>query len=166
MFCCKERNSPKVSFRQWKATARFIKAVFKEQLVQDHLSGRGVEWIFNIEKAPWWGGVFERLIRSTKRCLRKMVRSYQLTIDELCTALTEVESILNSRPLSFVSSDDLEEPLTPSHLIMGRQLLSMPDHLGVNIDPVDTDFSISYTSTQLRDRVRQLNGEVSTRLPR
>ena len=117
-----------------------------------------MEWIFNIEKAPWWGGVFERLIRSTKRCLRKMVRSYQLTIDELCTALTEVESMLNSRPLSFVSSDDLEEPLTPSHLIMGRQLLSMPDHLGVNIDPVDTDFSISYTSTQLRDRVRQLNG--------
>ena len=32
-----------------------------------------VKWQFNVPKAPWWGGVFERLIRSTKRCLKKTI---------------------------------------------------------------------------------------------
>lgn len=41
-------------------------------------------------------------------------------MDELVTATTEVEAILNSRPLSYVSTEDLKEPLTPSHLMVGR----------------------------------------------
>ena len=43
------------------------------------------------------------------------------------TVLTEVECILNSRPLTYLYPDDLEEPLTPCHLISGRRLLSLPD---------------------------------------
>ena len=47
--------------------------------------------------------------------------------DELHTVLVEVEGTLNSRPLTYVSSDDPEEPLTPSHLMYGRRILSLPD---------------------------------------
>ena len=32
-----------------------------------------VKWIFNVPKAPWWGGVFEWMVRCTKRCLRKII---------------------------------------------------------------------------------------------
>lgn len=49
------------------------------------------------------------------------------TYEELLTVLTEVECILNSRPLTYLYPDDLEEPLTPSQLISGRRLLSLPD---------------------------------------
>ena len=38
-----------------------------------------------------------------------------------------MEGILNSRRLSYVSSDDLEEPLIPAHLLMGWRILSLPD---------------------------------------
>lgn len=54
-------------------------------------------------------------------------RSSQAHHDELITAVVEIEAILNSQPLSYVSIDDLEEPLKPSHLIAGRRLLSLPD---------------------------------------
>ena len=87
--------------------------------MQDHLSQRRADLTFNVEKAPWWGGVFECLVRSTKRCLKKMVGRSRLSLDELNTVLAEVEAIINSRPLSYISSDDLEEPLTPSHLLTG-----------------------------------------------
>lgn len=46
----------------------------------------------------------------------------RLSYDELLTALVEVEMVLNSRPLTVVSAEDLEEPLTPSHLMVGRRL--------------------------------------------
>lgn len=147
--------------KTFKATARFIKTLFKEEAVQNHLSGRSIEWIFNIEKAPWWGGAFERMVRSTKRCLRKMIGRTRLSLDELYTILTEVEAIINSRPLSYISANDLEEPLTPSHLLMGRRVLSMPDHLRLTVDPNDEDFTANPTSTQLSDQMKRLNGALN-----
>ena len=63
---------------------------------------------------------------STKKCLRKILGQARLSGDEMHTAIIKIESILNSRPLS---SADVEEPLTPSHLLVGRKLLSLLDDL-------------------------------------
>ena len=52
---------------------------------------------FNLEKAPWWGGVFERLVKSVKRCLKKTISGARLTYEELLTVIIEVEMILNCR---------------------------------------------------------------------
>ena len=52
------------------------------------------------------GGIFERLIKSVKRCLRKIVGQARLTYDEMTTALVEVEGVINSRPLTYVAMDD------------------------------------------------------------
>ena len=62
-----------------------------------------------------------------KRCLRKIVGQAKLSYDELLTALTEVEMVLNFRPLTYGSADNFEEPLTPSHLLIGRRVMSLPD---------------------------------------
>ena len=64
------------------------------------------------------------MIQSTKRCVRKTIGKVQLTY-ELSTVLAKVEMILNSRPLSYIESDDHEQPLTPSHLIMGRRVMNL-----------------------------------------
>ena len=83
--------------------------------------------------------MFERLVRSVKRCLRKIVGQASLTHDELLTAVVEVESVLNSRPLLYITSDNLDQPLTPSHLLNVRRLLNMPD-CSVS-DEVDEDYN-------------------------
>ena len=85
-----------------------------------------------MERAPWWGGFFERLIRSVKRCLKRILKNAKLSYEELLTVVTEVECVLDSRPLTYVSSEDIEEPLTPSHLMTGRRLLSIPDEIAVD----------------------------------
>ena len=59
-------------------------------------------------------------MRSTKRCLKKLIGRAHFSLDELTTALAEVEAVLNSRPLSYFSGEDMEELITPSHLIVGR----------------------------------------------
>ena len=52
-----------------------------------------------------------------------------LSFKELSTLLTEVECVVNARPLAYVC-DDLDGvnfALTPSHLINGRRLLNTPN---------------------------------------
>ena len=140
--------------RTFKAAAKTIDAVIRHEDVQRHFAGIGVDWLFNIEKALWWGGMFERMIRSTKRCLKKVIGRAKLDYDELITVVTEVEMIINSRPLSYVTADDLEEPLTPAHLLMGKRTMSLPDSLCCGQD-LDDDIQVSVPV--LNKRMRHLN---------
>ena len=111
------------------AASKIITNVLNDPSVQEHFAVNQVRWIFNLEQAPWWGGYFERMIKSAKRCLKKCLGRSTLSYDELLTFITETEAVLNSRPLTFVSMDDLEEPLTPSHLFCGYRVLSLPDEV-------------------------------------
>ena len=94
--------------KTFRAASKYIKAVFADHVIEEYLAGLGCAWIFNVEYAPWWGGAFERMVKSTKRCLRKMIGRAQLTLDELLTAIVEIEAVINSRPLSYVSGEDVE----------------------------------------------------------
>lgn len=80
----------------------------------------------------------------TKRCLKYTIGNSKLSYGELSPVVTEVELKLNSRPLSYVSTEDLEELLTPSHLITGQRLLSLP---GVTSKkPEDPDYHVAQSS--------------------
>ena len=72
--------------KTFKAAAKIIKEIMSQDYVQQHLTSLGIDWRFNLEIAPWWGGIFERLIRSMKRCLKKMIGKSQLSYEELLTA--------------------------------------------------------------------------------
>ena len=111
--------------KTFKAASKYLDAVFKDGSLQEYLTGLGVTWQFNVERAPWWGGALERMVRSTKCCLKKLIGRAHFSLDVLTTALAETEAVLNSRPLSYVSGEDMEEPITPSHWIVGRQILNL-----------------------------------------
>ena len=83
-----------------------------------------------------------------------MIGKAKFSYYELLTAITEVEMIVNSRPISYMSTDDLEEPLTPSHLLIGRRVLSLPDNLCYR-EEIDDDIEI--TTTHLGKRMKYLN---------
>ena len=63
--------------------------------------------------------------------------------------------MLNSRPLFYISSDDMEEPITHSHLIIGRRILNLPDNLDGGCDLDDDDFTLD--TNQVSSRVKHLN---------
>ena len=83
---------------------------------------RFINWKFNVEKAPWWGGKWERLASCVKRCIKKVVATRTITYIELRTIVQEIEVTLNNRPIDVDYDDDKEDILSPSHLIFGRQL--------------------------------------------
>ena len=105
---------------------------FISEDVKAFLSKERIKWNFILPKAPWWGGFYERLIRIVKECLRKTLGKARLTYEELETLLLEVEMVINSRPLTYLNNETMES-LTPSHLVIGRRLLSRRDEEG-NVD--------------------------------
>ena len=92
-----------------------------DMLLQRYFGHLAPKWKYIVPRSPWWGGWWERLVRSVKVGLRKSLGTRCLARAELETVLIEVESCVNSRPLTQVTdSVDSPSPLTPSHFLKGR----------------------------------------------
>ncbi len=77
--------------KTYKAAAKEIRKIKRSPRLKEYLERKQVAWKFIIELAPWQGGMWERLIRSVKRCLNKVIGK-ATTSYELATILTEVEA--------------------------------------------------------------------------
>ena len=82
------------------------------------VANRGVSWKFNVPRAPWWGGSYERLVRTTKDALKRTLFKSLMTFRELETVIYRIESVINARPLTPLS-DDLNDirPLSPNDFL-------------------------------------------------
>ena len=146
--------------KTFKSASKVISTMLKDPVLQNFFAEIHLKWVFNLERAPWWRGIFERMVRSMKRCLKRTIGRSKLSYDELLTVVTEVEITLNSRPISYVSCDDMEEPLTPSHLLVGHRLLSLPDPLCAKaLDPTYGEQQLTLCS--LTRRMRYLGATLS-----
>ncbi|XP_003738401.1 uncharacterized protein LOC100904162 [Galendromus occidentalis] len=107
----------------FKRAAREFRIMFRHLQspdVNSWLNSKEITWSFITEKSPWRGGVHERLIQVVKRPLRKVLRRKVPFFRELETILTDIEAMVNSRPLTPVSTtpDDIRA-LTPADLMFG-----------------------------------------------
>jgi hypothetical protein len=82
------------------------------------------------------GGFYERLVRNIKQCMRKSVGKLCLSLSQLQTVVTEVEFILNSRPLVYVGSELSGEVLTLAHFLS----LNIGDRIVGKISSGETDY--------------------------
>ena len=82
--------------------AKWLSKVRKDELFQGQLEDNNIKWIFNLSRAPWWGGQFERLIGVVKNAMRKVIGKGILSWNELGEVLLDVEIQVNRRPLSYV----------------------------------------------------------------
>ena len=72
-----------------------------------------IQWMLNPPKSSWMVGAMEALVKITKGCLKAVVKDQLLHEDALDMLLLEIESIVNNRPLTYLSYDiDDLEPLT------------------------------------------------------
>ena len=99
------------------AASKWLKQV---ERVHNWLATHGIKWQFNLSRAPWWGGQFERLVGLVKQSLYKTIGNGNLLWKELQEVILDIEIALNNRPLSYVEEDVQLPMLTPNALLFGQ----------------------------------------------
>ena len=89
--------------------------------VHHAMANRRIIWKFNPPLAPHFGGVHEVMVRAAKRALRAILGTATVNDEELGTAFTGAEALINSRPLTYQSANPEDTtPLTPNHFLFGQ----------------------------------------------
>ena len=108
------------------------------------------------------GSLVEVMVKQTKHLLVKSIGKNILTFEEFQLLIQKTNHILNRRPLTFkeslreTSTTDLPEPITPEHLIFGRELLS------VNIIPaLQPEFGEDYSDSDVRTEYSKLRSVIN-----
>ncbi|XP_037029336.1 uncharacterized protein LOC119069388 [Bradysia coprophila] len=79
-----------------------------------------MEFRFNPPATPHMGGVWERLIRTVKSCLKQTMLTRCPNDEMLKNLIVSAENIVNLRPLTYVALESAdEEALTPNHILLG-----------------------------------------------
>ena len=104
----------------FEATEKWLKTLKKDDGLNDYLGRLSIKWKFNLARAPWWGGFFERMVGIMKRSLNKQIGKALLTYDELKDALLDVEAFMNNRPLTYMEEGVDKPVLSPNLLIKGN----------------------------------------------
>ncbi|XP_024886568.1 uncharacterized protein LOC112464032, partial [Temnothorax curvispinosus] len=95
----------------------FIQSSQEHQRIAQILQQDCTRWEFNPSGASHMGGKWEAVVKSVKFHLRRTIGETVLTTEELTTLLTQIEAILNSRPLEPLSDDpeDRQQAISKWH---------------------------------------------------
>ena len=111
--------------KTFKKTAEDLNCSITRSPTEEFIHDNKIMWLFYLERSPWWGGFIERMVQSVKSVLRKILYRTFLSYDEMVTVLKQIESVVNSRPITHMFNE-IDEALTPSHLLIGKRSTQLP----------------------------------------
>ena len=111
--------------------------------------------------SPWYGSVWERCIKTIKQCINKTVGRRKIPYVNFLTLLSDVQAVMNNRPLTYRSNDNSVEVVTPNHFLKGpsqnnSMILTSPDDMPDIDDWNDPDYepyNKLITSLEVREKL-------------
>ena len=115
----------------FKATKQWLDILVQDSDLFNYLTTQRIDWKFNLSRAPWWGGFYERMVGIMKSSLSKVIGHALLSYEELEEVLLDVECLMNNRPLCY-QGEDFEQPvITPNILLHGKPVVFLEENLEV-----------------------------------
>ena len=102
---------------------------WNSEKIEKWLKQKQITWKFIPPTGSHFGGCYEREIRSIRKVMNALLREQPLKLsdEELNTIFCEVESILNNRPITHVSSDPNDlSALTPNNILLLNAGVTLP----------------------------------------
>lgn len=107
----------------------FVNSDTYKDAFANELTNNRILWKFGPPRSPHFGGHYEIFVKAFKNHLYRVVGSQLLTYEELLTVTTQIECVINSRPLTPLSEDPSElSALTPAHFLMSTPLKHLPQY--------------------------------------
>ena len=145
------RGTPKIivsdNAKTFEAADRWLQTISKDDDLNDYLAKNEIVWKFNLSRAPWWGGFFERLIGVMKSTLSKVIGKALLSFDELRRVILDTEIHMNNRPLCYVGEDFDHPVITPNILLHNRPSVAIDES-------ILTDEDFDYNAKDILKRSR------------
>ena len=121
------RGPPKVLYSDNGTNFRGAQSEVKQMLqnwnqvrILDRLREKGIQWHFSAPSASHTGGVWERMIRTVRKCMHALVGDRLVDDETLLTVMCEAEKMINDRPLLRQCDDPRDlSVLTPNALLLG-----------------------------------------------
>lgn len=96
--------------------------------IVNYCADKEIEWSFIPPRSPHFGSIWEAGVKQVKHHLKRTVGERRLSYEELYTTLTQIEAVLNSRPLVPSSNDPSDyTAITPAHFLIGREMQTVPE---------------------------------------
>ncbi|KAJ8893608.1 hypothetical protein PR048_006208, partial [Dryococelus australis] len=119
--------------------------------IEEESCSQRIQWKLIPPTAAWCGGWGECIVQMVNKLLRRMLGRASLRYEEVSTILREVESVINSRPLTYLSEDTKYlVPLTPAMFLQDNRPIGVPD-----IDNLEETYLYARLQEDLRRRFRE-----------
>ena len=99
-----------------------------KEYINKFASDRRIIWHFIRPLSPHFGGLWESSVKIFKHPFKRVIGDSLFTFEELNTFVTEVKGILNSTPITTISSDPNDLlVLSPAHYLIGKTIMTLPE---------------------------------------
>ena len=119
--------------------------------LEEYFDHNGISWHFIPAYQPWKGGAYKRMIGIVKISLMLILGKRLVDLCTLHTTFCQVENIVNSRPLTHISPDEISPPLTPNSFLHPFRTANPETELQVSMPPSNTkswDLIAGYRKTR------------------
>ena len=121
------------------ASSSVLSDIMQSEVFCNKFSPYNIKFKFTPVYSPWVGAAWERLIKTLKTCLYKTIGRNIVDYFSFLTSLSDIQQVINSRPLTYNSQKEDVNIITPNDLLYPGHSYNSIFITNFNFPDIDVD---------------------------